>query len=173
MLTLALAAVLTTIVSLTGLPELVPVGFVIMGLALASRREVRLDPERRRYFWRDGVWPLMATRRGSFDDIRWISVGATYTVDSENRQGTIYVYSVSIVWSPDLAVRPYDLLTNATDFTRAAEVAREISTALDIQVVEGSELRKLRPELGPTPYDSRILIPPDDRPMSMAARLRA
>lgn len=163
---------LTTVVSLTGLSKLVPFGFVVMGLALASRREIRLDPERRRYFWCDGVWPLMATRRGSFDDIRWISVGATYTVDSEDRQGTIYVYSVSIAWNPNLGIRPYDLLTNVTDFTRAAEVAQEISIAIDLPVVEGSELRKLRPELGPAPYDSRILIPPDDRPMSMAARLR-
>lgn len=183
----ALAATATTVLSLTGAShETLAVGFGVIALALAIRSELRLDTARRTYFWCDGIWPIMPSRRGTFDDFARVTIEARES-ESLNESNEYFrvgiVFTIYLDWSPHVGARPFTIATVrklenaattacAEGFRKAARIADEFARQADIPVVEGADLRKLRPEFGPAPYDDRILVPVANRPASMAARLR-
>lgn len=143
-----------------------------MYFTLAFRKELILDTTKRTYVWRDGIWPLMGSRRGSFDDLRWVAIDA-YEIPSEYgpKPSPEAEFLILLAWKPIVGSRPY-LAKKSLDFAEAARLADALAKAADIPVVENVTLKELRPKLGAAAYDTRILIPVDDRPMSLAARLR-
>ena len=175
LLLLALVTAGTTAISVIGLPFVfVALGYVGMYVVLAIRNELILDTAKRTYTWRDGIWPLMGSRRGSFDDFRWVKIEArdVLTEAANDPAQTPFVeFSVHLVWNAAVGSRPYHV-AKSLNFTIAAQLAADLAQATDTSVIENPTLRGLRSKTGPAPYDARVVVPVDERPKSLAARLR-
>ncbi|MGV3614356.1 MAG: hypothetical protein ACO1SV_03380 [Fimbriimonas sp.] len=170
-----LGATLATGASLVGAAAapLAYAGLGIMTLALAVRRELILDPKTRTYRWLDGIWPLMPSRTGTFDDLRWVQIDAYETTveSSTTTYQTVITYTITLTWKRNVATIPWPI-AKTPDFEAAGKAALELAKFADIPVVETSEMKRLRPENTAAAYDPRLAVPVDTRPHGLKARLR-
>lgn len=166
---LAVAAIVTTAATLLNMGTLpVAIGFGAMYLLVAIRIEIQIDPRRRTYVWRDGIFPLSASRRGPLEDFKRVTIQGHETIYDANAfddaghpippARITITYTVSIEWSKRIGARPFILL-RTHNFAKAAAVTQELAQAAEVPVVEDAELQKLREELGPAAYDERIVVP--------------
>jgi hypothetical protein len=168
-------ASLATLSSLSGGPILpTSAAIAIMAVALAIRLELRIDPRSRRYQRLDGIWPALSNRRGTLDELRWIHIDVFETtthIDAHGRETIARSYTVQLAWGREHPAPPWTLYKGAR-YAEAAAKAQEFATELELPVVEGASLRRIRAELGPSAYDARLELPSKNRMIGLTARLR-
>jgi flavin-binding protein dodecin len=145
-----------------------------MAVALAFRLELRLDTRSRRYDRSDGIWPVLSRRRGSLDELRWVHIEVYETTTHVDIHGVETIgrtYEVQLVWGREHPALPWKVY-RGRDYGPAAAKATELADTLGLSVAEGSLLRRIRPELGSAPYDSRLALPTKERMASVLARVR-